>query len=60
MIPQLLVDFYQAWGEDAHIEHHQGSVEEIVDQVHQEGISELGIVFTVCQATGGLSEHRQL
>ena len=44
MIPQLLVDFYQAWGEDAHIEYHQGSVEEIVDQVHQ-GISELGIVF---------------
>ena len=26
MIPQLLVDFYQAWGEDAHIEYHQGSV----------------------------------
>ena len=44
MIPRMLVDFYQAWGEDVHIEYRQGSVEEIIDHVHQ-GISELGVVF---------------
>ena len=59
MIPQLLVDFYQAWGEDAHIEYHQGSVEEIVDQVHQ-GHFRAGHRFRCPKAAGGLSEHRQL
>ena len=44
MIAHLLVDFYQEWGSAVHIEHHEGSVEEITDNVHQ-GISEIGIVY---------------
>lgn len=44
MISRLLVDFYQEWGTQFHIEYHEGSVEEITDHVHQ-GISEIGIVY---------------
>lgn len=44
MVARLLVDFYQTWGSTIHIEHHEGTVEEITDHVHQ-GISEVGIVY---------------
>lgn len=44
MAARLLVDFYQTWGSAIHIEHHEGTVEEITDHVHQ-GISEIGIVY---------------
>ena len=44
MISRLLVDFYKEWGEQFHVEYHEGSVEEITDHVHQ-GISESGIVY---------------
>lgn len=44
MIARLLVDFYKKFGDTYTIEHHEGSVEEIADQVHQ-GISEIGIVY---------------
>lgn len=44
MIARLLVDFYKEWGESHSIEHHEGTVEEITEQVHQ-GISEIGIVY---------------
>lgn len=44
MIARLLVDFYQEQGHRYSIEHLEGSVEEITEQVHQ-GISELGIVY---------------
>jgi len=42
--PYTIVQLSSRVASSAHIEYHQGSVEEIVDQVHQ-GISELGIVF---------------
>ena len=44
MVSRLLVDFYKTWGSGIHIEHHEGTVEEITDHVHQ-GISEVGIVY---------------
>ncbi len=44
MISRLLVDFYKEWGNQFHIEYHEGSVEEITDHVHQ-GVSEIGIVY---------------
>ena len=44
MVARLLVDFYQEWGPACHVEHHEGTVEEITDHVHQ-GISEVGIVY---------------
>lgn len=44
MVARLLVDFYQTWGAAIHIEHHEGTVEEITDHVHQ-GIAEIGIVY---------------
>ena len=44
MVSRLLVDFYKTWGPGIHIEHHEGTVEEITDHVHQ-GISEVGIVY---------------
>ena len=44
MIARLLVEFYKEFGDEYIIEHHEGSVEEITDQVHQ-GISEIGIVY---------------
>lgn len=62
MIPRLLVDFYQAWGEDTHVEYHQGSVEEIIDHVHQ-GISELGVVFVAqkrLEVFQNILSHRRL
>ena len=51
MVARLLVDFYQTWGSDIHIEHHEGTVEEITDHVHQ-GISEVGIVYVAKKQTG--------
>jgi transcriptional regulator, lysR family len=45
------VDFYQTWGPAIHIEHHEGTVEEITDHVHQ-GISEVGIVYVAKKQTG--------
>jgi len=44
MIARLLVDFYKELGHLYSIEHHEGAVEDITDQVHQ-GISEIGIVY---------------
>lgn len=44
MIARLLVDFYQSMGEEYVIEHLQGTVEEITDNV-KKGISEIGVVF---------------
>ena len=44
MIARLLVDFYKELGDLYSIEHHEGTVEEITEQVHQ-GISEIGIVY---------------
>ena len=44
MVSRLLVDFYKTWGSGIHIEHHEGTVEELTDHVHQ-GISEVGIVY---------------
>lgn len=44
MVARLLVDFYREWGSSCRVEHHEGSVEEITDHVHQ-GISEIGIVY---------------
>lgn len=44
MVSRLLVDFYKTWGPRIHIEHHEGTVEEITNHVHQ-GISEVGIVY---------------
>ena len=44
MIARLLVDFYKELGHLYSIEHHEGTVEDITDQVHQ-GISEIGIVY---------------
>lgn len=44
MIARLLVDFYKEWGHLYSIEHQEGTVEEIAEQVHQ-GISEIGIVY---------------
>ena len=44
MIARLLTDFYKEWGHMYSIEHHEGTVEEITEQVHQ-GISEIGIVY---------------
>ena len=38
MVARLLVDFYQTWGAAIHIEHHEGTVEEITDHVHQESL----------------------
>ena len=32
MAARLLVDFYQTWGSAIHIEHHEGTVEEITDR----------------------------
>ena len=51
MVARLLVDFYQTWGSTIHIEHHEGTVEEITDHVHQ-GISEVGIVYVAKKQTG--------
>ena len=50
-VARLLVDFYQTWGSTIHIEHHEGTVEEITDHVHQ-GISEVGIVYVAKKQTG--------
>ena len=50
MITRLLVDFYRTYGTDCTIEHREGSVEEIVEQVRQ-GISELGILFVAQRQT---------
>ena len=44
MIARLLTDFYKEWGHVYSIEHHEGTAEEITEQVHQ-GISEIGIVY---------------
>lgn len=44
MIARLLTDFYKEWGHVYSIEHHEGTVEDITEQVHQ-GISEIGIVY---------------
>lgn len=44
MIARLLVDFYKEWGDSHSIVHHEGTVKEITEQVHQ-GISEIGIVY---------------
>lgn len=44
MVSRLLVDFYNNWGSKVHIEHHEGTVDEITEHVKQ-GISELGIVY---------------
>lgn len=44
MIARLLIDFYKELGHLYSIEHHEGTVEDITDQVHQ-GISEIGIVY---------------
>ena len=55
MAARLLVDFYQTWGSAIHIEHHEGTVEEITDHVHQ-GISEVGIVY-VAKKQAGTFQH---
>ena len=44
MIARLLVDFYKNMEEEYVIEHLQGTVEEITDNV-KKGISEIGVVF---------------
>ncbi|MDO4491559.1 MAG: LysR family transcriptional regulator [Lachnospiraceae bacterium] len=44
MMARMLVDFYNELGHRYSIEHHEGTVEEITNQVHQ-GISEIGIVY---------------
>lgn len=44
MISNLLTDFYLEWKDKYVIEHMEGSVEEISDQVSQ-GLSEIGIVY---------------
>lgn len=44
MIARLLTDFYREWGDGCRIEHHEGAVEEITDQV-QQGVSEIGILY---------------
>ena len=44
MLARLLTDFYKEWGHLYSIEHHEGTVEDITDQVHQ-GISEIGVVY---------------
>ncbi|WP_418377959.1 LysR family transcriptional regulator [Acidaminococcus sp.] len=44
MIARLLVDFYHAWGDGVHIEHREGTVEEISEDVSR-GMSDLGIVY---------------
>lgn len=44
MIARLLVQFYEVWGSDYHIEHQEGTVEEIINHVCQ-GISEFGLVY---------------
>lgn len=44
MIARLLVDFYGEWGEQYSIVHHEGTAEEITEQVHQ-GLSEIGLVY---------------
>lgn len=55
MIAHLLTDFYLEWGGSCHIEHHEGAVEEITDQV-QQGISEIGIVY-VAQKQVSVFQH---
>ena len=50
MVSRLLVDFYKTWGPRIHIEHHEGTVEEITNHVHQ-GISEVGIVYVAQKQT---------
>lgn len=55
MVARLLVDFYKTWGADIHIEHHEGTVEEITEQV-QQGISEVGIVY-VAQKQAAAFQH---
>lgn len=44
MMARLLTDFYKEWGHMYSIEHHEGTAEDITEQVHQ-GISEIGIVY---------------
>lgn len=44
MIACLLAEFYREKGEMYSIEHHEGTVEEITEQVYQ-GVSEIGIVY---------------
>ena len=58
MAARLLVDFYQTWGPAIHIEHHEGTVEEITDHVHQ-GISEVGIVYVAKKQTGLICQKRR-
>ncbi|MDO4293402.1 MAG: LysR family transcriptional regulator [Eubacteriales bacterium] len=55
MIARLLIEFYETWGCDYHIEHQEGTVEEIINHVYQ-GISELGIVY-VAQKQVPLFQH---
>lgn len=62
MVARLLVDFYQAWGGQYTIEHREGNVEEIAEQVHQ-GISELGIVYVAqkqVQTFSHILSHKNL
>lgn len=55
MIARLLADFHHEMGSDYHVEHYEGTVEEIADHV-QQGISEIGIVY-VAQKQVPLFQH---
>lgn len=44
MLAQQLIDFYQTYGEHVTVEHYEGTVEEVTDNVKC-GISEVGIIF---------------
>lgn len=50
MIARLLTEFYEAFGSTYHIEHQEGTVEQIINHVYQ-GISELGLVYVAQKQT---------
>lgn len=62
MIARLLVEFYKVWGNEYCIEHHEGAVEDIAEQV-QYGISEMGIVYVARRQVATFQHilsHKQL
>ena len=62
MIARLLTDFYKEWGNTYIVEHQEGPVEEISNNVSQ-GISEIGVVYVArkhLQSFHHILSHRKL
>lgn len=62
MIARLLTDFYKEWGSKYVVEHQEGTVEEISNNVSK-GISEIGIVYVArkhLQSFHHILSHRNL